>query len=615
MAFKSLFLSILFFSVASFSAPLKYNYKDYWTKENVTASNKAKFQLYTKNSPIKGINNIAIMTVADLKNDSFDSILTSVKKAFGSNVKWTTDKVDGLEVHETYDVGTSSLYRLAYNKKTNNFSFGSVKLRFLIPSYVELHLMQVEALTKTKSKKTAQFLYDALFAKAYAGGYAAKASNYLSGIGADALAPTNDAINGYSASFDKGTTKVQAGFDNLKDGVNDLKDEIHDFGSKKSVAGLAAIATISSGATAILTTFVLTTGYKLGKSFLYTLLGKFTDDEKEAKIKVFTDSLQKLEKLEPTIVKMQEQLELVSHSFAALSTESTEKNMRALEKDIENKTREITEGRAQCEECARSELATAIQQLEDLRKVNAAAGAVNAEKKVEICKSVDTLFSKWRSAENEVSTAQASVIKDVRVFMGLVSDNAQIENKMREDAMQNDACESGPSKRLAAISQSDKDTCDKNKDTTNGVCSDLFSFRLQLKSCVNAAKNGDPESLAFLQRNMNRSASELNAYLSVFSTELRNVYCTVEDVAKGACVSPGGITQVSTAFKARFKDYAKQCPNRIFAKTLNLAENLDAPPAKNSESKSLFERMFSSPSPGKTAERASTTYLSGGDNR
>lgn len=124
-------------------------------------------QVYTKNSPVKNLTGIATLTVSEKNSDSVDSVLKLLKKSLGAD-KWTQDKIEGIDIYEKFDLNSMTLFRLAYNSKTKQFSIGSVKTRYVVPSYVEMHLLQVELLTQKKSKTTASFLYDLIFKKAVA---------------------------------------------------------------------------------------------------------------------------------------------------------------------------------------------------------------------------------------------------------------------------------------------------------------------------------------------------------------------------------------------------------------------------------------------------------------
>lgn len=617
MRFYLFFITVLTLGASCFAAP-KYDYKKFWRKETLQ-SKTVTMTVFTKQSPIKNIDHIATVTVSENNTDTPETVLNLLKKSLGSE-KWAADKIDGLDIYEKFDVQSMTLFRLAYNGKTKQFSMASVKTRFLIPSYVELHLLQVESLTYKQSKATASFLYDLLFSKAMAGDIANQVKNYLTDMGQEIFVPTNKSINGVSASIESSGEKVsdsiiktgdktsasidrasgslERAADKIDTGVNKVTNTI----SKKNVAALASIATLSSSVTATLYTLFSSAAYTAARKLYYEAIGEFTAEEKRAKIEGFELAMKNFAELSPQIEEIDQKLTLLSANMKALTGEPTEVTLAKLDADIAAQKARLTQGTSGCAECLEKEVLLKVKELEYSKEIAKAAGIDTEKKKGQICSEVDQMYSAWTDAELKVSLARKSIIQDARVFMGLVNNTAKVELSMQEQRKQNNACLDGVKSEISRISSADVAACDQDPFSARAVCRSLRANRLNLQSCEMA---GQALVTDDLKATLAEASSLVNSKIANLSAQVSKLDCD-ENAKDGACLKPGVFTQVSTSFMQKFSGFAEQCPNRIFSKALPSAKGLaekkaaesmslaaptQAAPAKE-ESKSFFSKIF-----------------------
>jgi len=577
MRFVAFVFVSLLMSTLSFAAS-KYDYKKYWVREDLQ-NGKASFSFYTKNSPLKNINYIATMSVVDNKNEPVEKMLNILKKTLGQE-KWSTDKIDGLEIYEKFDVSTMTLYRLAHNPKNKTYSLGSVKTRYLVPSYVELHLMQVESLTKAKPKTTAAFLYDLIFKKAVADNLADRASDYVINIGQQTLAPTNATIDRNTdklvtatgslgdkveATGDKASAAVDRAGDKASAALDRAGDKVTSVASKKNIAVLSSVAALSSAATATLYAFVVAGSYKLARTAYYEMIGEFTAEEKKEKIDAFEASMKVFSEVSPQIEKLDQKLSLAAAGLKAITeSEPTEVSLARLDADIAAQKRRLTEGSAACAECLEKEVLLKVKELEDMKDVIRKAGVDTEKKKGQICSEMDDIYNAWTNAESQMTLSRRQIIQNARVYMGLVNTNSKVDLSMQEQRKQNNACFDEVKSDLDKISASDKAACDKDPTSPKAVCRNLRAYRLSVESCQLASNSVVTEDL---KASLAESAANFNSKIANLSSRLSKLDCD-ERAPDGTCIKAGAFTEISNSFKKQFSDYASQCPDRLFAKAV-----------------------------------------------
>lgn len=599
MKFILLFAILLSFSFSSF-AKTQYDYKKYWKQENLK-SKTVSMTVFTKNSPIKNVEGIATLTVSKDNTDSSESILTLLKKSLGPK-KWTTDKLDGLDIYEKFDTSSMTLFRLAYNQKTKQFSIGSVKTRYMIPSYVELHLLQVENLTSQKSQTTSSFLYNLVFSKAIANDLANRAADYISGIGQNILAPTN-------TSLDNASARVSSSIDGAGDKIDSAADKVVNVASKKNIATLSVVASLSSAVTSSLYTFIASGTYKMARTMYYEAISEFTPEAKQQKIESFEAAMKNFAEVSPQIEKLEQKLSLLAVNMNVLNNKPTEETLALLEADINAKKRTLTEGSAACTQCLEEEILLKVKELDDMKEVIKLSGVDVAKKKGEVCNQIDDTYQAWTDAEAKLSISRRYIVQDARVYMGLVNANSKVDLASQENTKQTNACADQVKNDLSQISYADTAACDQNPQSSSAVCRNLRAFRRNLENCQVASEAQVTEDL---KASLAESAANLNSKIANLAAQLSKLDCD-ERSKNGTCVQPGTFSKISASFTNQFTGFAAQCPDRLFSKSLpqpnaqkEVLAQVATAPAKE-ENKSFFSRLFSGfKSNNNTTERATT---------
>lgn len=623
MRFFSILVASLVTSLTA-TASSKYEFKKYWVHKTLK-SKTTTMQVYTKNSPLTYLKGLGTITISENNKDSVDSVLYILKGALGKE-NWTTDKIDGLDVYEKFDTGSMALYRLVHNTKTNQYSIGSIKTRFLMPSYIEMHLLQVEALTNKKSKTTASFLYNLIFLKAVAADavnpfdYVNTLNNTVTQIGklntgldnhADAMRDLSGSLDTTNVTIGNSTTQLQntaaqLGNDtrataatlqqstdqvgkDLKDTAktlqdstaqvgDDLKNTGKQFGddmketiSPENAAKIAAAAALSANLTNTLYHFFTTGTYTLARKAYYEAAGEFTPEEKKLRIQDFEDSLKQFVELSPEVEKLDQRLSLAAASLSSLTKGNpTEITLAEIDRDIARIRKSLTEGASICETCL-SDAALKIGQLEEMKKVIKASGVDVEKKKGEICGELDRLFLSWRDTELNLANARASIIQNAEVFMGLVSETASVQTAWQEKRKQKSACEEPDEDKIENYSYEEIEFCRKNPYSPRASCVTIRAVKLKQNSCRVASQAKVTENL---KARLEMSSARMNSSIGAFSQTLGTLDCEAED-KNGNCVAPGVYAKASESFQKRFEGFANQCPGRGFTNTIKYEQAYD----------------------------------------
>lgn len=590
---KFIFLFSFLFFVNAEAAP--YNFTNYWSKETIQTSD-SKVTLFTKNSPVSYLKNIATMTLSKGNKEPLVDVLGFFKKVVGTT-SWQHSTLEELEIYETYSKESTSIYRLIYNTKTKEYSFGSVKLRFAMPSYLELHLLQVDSLvprTVKKSKKTAEYFFDLFFAKAFAGPLEDAITNLLNGVN-----PTITAVGG---NIQTGLTNVGTGIQNgfngtttaingvrtevagarteagrIADGAHSIADQIRETReaavSKATAAKLAAVVAFSGTITAALTTALISGTWEMAKRAYYEIKGEFSPEEKKARVERFEQSLKTFKELSEPTNQLEQKLTFVSAAIAYAAKSPTEDVLAQYDKDIAALKAQQTEAAADCPNC-QAVLLNNIKALESLKEIAIAAGVTTRSNLEKGCEQLDSFYTNWVANERLVTNARAFIIQDARVFMGLVTVHSEIDEKWQEQRMQSNAC--AVDSKIAAIeAKATELNCKNNPDSINSVCRDWRSYQKEKAACDLASATLVTEDL---KSSMRESAADFNLSIAQFSTHLNSLTCSKVDEKK-ACVEAGPLLQSKNQMKTRLNEAAAQCPNRNFSKTIARAAAVTAPPA------------------------------------
>ncbi len=558
-----LIASLVFTSV--FAA--NYDYKNYWVREDLKNSD-VTLSVYTKNSPLNTLKNIATISVSSENKASFEQVSKFFKNSVGTK-NWSAQTADGLEILESYEPRSTAVFRLAYNKKNNQFSFAAVKLRFLLPSYLEIHQLQVEKLTGSASKKTAQMIYEIFIPKVFANtsttlvnfgngllGSIDGASNSVNNV-ADSIGAGAQSIDNLSNKFDSGSTKISNSIDKLS--------------STKNVAKLAAVGSLTAAVVGGLTVFAAQGSWELAKRAYYEAKGEYSPAEAEARIKNFELSLKSFQENSPILVGLDSKLTILANSVSQLGNLPGETTLAQIEADIARVKRAQTEAVANAEACddCQNKRVLEVKQLEQMKEIIQKAGGTTVDEAKKIsCETMDSVYSSWAITERQITLARAGIINDARVFMGLVNNMAAVPTSVQEQRKQNNSCTSKAESLLSGISQDDKEFCATNPGSMKTTCKDIISASKQIDACQVAST---ATVSATLRSNLNSSAATLTESLAYLSKELSELDCN-QTAKDGSCIEAGPYQAMQARIQSRLTSTYKQCPDRRFAKSIKRAE-------------------------------------------
>ena len=150
----------------------KEHYKDHWIQTDWYSNkyDKSEFKMYQKNNT--AITDVINSTLTITKNNAEKKsvVLNLFKKSTRiPENKWFIENIDGLEIYEGLSVSDGAVYRIAFNSRNSEFSTSTIKIRYLLPTYLEAHLLQVELLNgRVENKKVkVQFLIRWFLAKLF----------------------------------------------------------------------------------------------------------------------------------------------------------------------------------------------------------------------------------------------------------------------------------------------------------------------------------------------------------------------------------------------------------------------------------------------------------------
>lgn len=627
-----LFLLISLFSSCAMAS--QYNFKSYWSDSGfVKADKNSSFKILLKRSPLFANSQIAVMTLTKNNNENKNTVINLFKASVGTDCKWRLDNIDGLEIHECASLKTGALFRLAYNDKTQQFSTGSVALRYLMPSYAELHLLQAEYLTGSKpsAPKKSAWLIELLMQKTFAQPVAFDVGNYIKSTGTSILENTNGALNNVAGSVNNiaesgnnisrsisdasgAANNIAGAGNNLAATGNNLNNTVKDTLNAKNVAKLSAIAGATFGLTSSLgsmaANFLVNGTYSMLRTLFYEAKGEFTPEQKKMRLERFEKSLKTFQELEPALNDLASKLAVASAELTLASGVTQEEFLAKIDNDItnikENKTEDATEAPA----CSEEEKALKIRQLEDFKKIVIATD--KAKPKVALCENIESLYKNWVNAEYALLNSRRLIMQDLRLFNGTIIDGIENQTNFQENRKLNNACLDSAESKLNKVKRELNDqNCDD--DISSILCQKYEAYKGMVESCKEMAnqKFDDRDDAELVT-----ATSNVTKVLAQFSRELGSLSCD----GKTQNCTQGKLDRVRTDIKDIFANAAKQCPQFFFAKQFNsrAPASEGSPPAAvaapKEERQSIWSRIkkfFSRPRQVNT--RAAEELVSGGN--
>ncbi len=609
----TLLLGLVLFSWGSQAAT--YNYKNYWDQSGwVTGDGKSSFKLLQKENLVLPGVIAASVTVTKNNTESITTVLSVLKKST-SIEKWSVEKLDGLDLYEAIQKSSGTLYRVVHNKQTNEFSIASVKTRYLLPSYLEAHLWQVELLThkKASGKKSAFFSLLIPEAAAQVSAYfknpSVVVSNAINSTGSQiqtslgSIGNRSVSVTGQLDSLASSANRIAGAGNNMAGSVKDVAGSVNKVGaglnglatsgnniasglnnaatagnnvaasfnngaktldnalSSKNIARVSAVAGTVFGLTTALssmaTHFLVNGGYEVLRTFYYEAAGEFKPEEKERRLAKFKSSLETFEKLSPQMMELENKVSVLA-MLMNYSAQSTSENILAmLDADIAKKKQSTTEADAGCADCSAHGAALSLPQLEAMKAVIAQTGLGKSDLAGQGCQLIDELYKNWTSVEYSLSAARRDVIQDMALFNGTVIAGTQSESSFQEQRKQTNTCLKTAESRLSEISRKVK-TLDCESDVSQPLCREYQAFIAMKESCTMSGKTHFSESD---QADLAESAQKFTSTMSQFRVDLQQMGCENKD----GC-SAGSFNKVKAQFDTSFSATADKCSTSFFAK-------------------------------------------------
>jgi hypothetical protein len=601
---RFLWLSIFTIMALSSAQTLagSYDYKKYWSESKLKATGLT-FSVLVKNSPISYLKYIASLTVTENNKTSIDTVLKIYKNSIDTK-KWTVDNIDGLTFYETVDPKSSTLFRIAHNPKTNQYSVGAVKLRFLLPSYLEMHITQVERLTGRRSKTTAEFLYNLLILRAQAqsfrnfenfvppilqqygpgsSGDFSAVTSALTNLGTG-LQSTGNGLQSTGAGLTlvgnnmpdlaaSGRDIAASGHDvagSIRGGTQELhgfREDIHNLTSDAKVGELAAVATLTSTVTAALTTFVLNGTWEMAKKAYREAMGEFSKEELDLRLGKFEKGMANFKELSEQMTENENKLTIFTQALSAATGNSSESILENLDKKID-KLAYITGNPEKYPQCNLDEIKKQLKNLikteEDLKPLISKAGK-NASIQ-NICEMMEPIYAAWVADEYQLTMARKNIVDNFQIYMGVVNASTSDDEAFQEARKQKNYCIADLKSRISDIQdQADKLKCEASEENEeHPICMKYLALTNERTLCERAA---NVKTTEFLKGNLYKRAARMNNNIALTAEKLNHLDCS--ESKNDVCTKPGIIVENEKQIEKSISDINNKCPEQIFGKTFN----------------------------------------------
>ncbi len=528
----NLFLLALFavciFSTATSTAEKNnsdYSYKDYWVQTDWYSNkyDKSEFKMYQKNNLVlKDVINSTVSITKNSKEKKSD-VLTLFKKSTRiPENKWHTENIDGLEIHEGVSISDGALYRIAFNPKNNEFSTASIKTRYLLPSYLEAHMIQVELLigvAENKKPKGTSF-FNLFIQSAYAQSFGNVTVNLNTTALAGALGNATTALTGSVGQVSGSLTSVAGAIsqnasatgslanpinnlagsgNNIADSLNSINDSVKNLVSAQNIAKGAAIAGTVFGVTSSLasmaTHFLSNVAMDGFRTLFYEATGEFKPEERDRRLKMFESSMKIFKDGQKPFTDMTIKLNLMSDALMDFAGGTTFEGVLAgLQNRLTEAQKRKTEAGLDCESCSAA-ASVEIKQLEEaIKAVSQKTGVMTKNQIDKTCSDLDDLFTSWVDTEFTLSNARRIVITDLQVYVGHVVSSTQSNSAFQESRKLLNSCKNDSEKNKADIlRQLNGQNCDGANATTD-ICIKFWSAQGIIEDCEQMTSSKFTES-------------------------------------------------------------------------------------------------------------------------
>jgi hypothetical protein len=490
---------------------------------------KSEFKTYQKNNLVlKDVIN-ATVSITKKSNEKKSVVLDLFQKSTRIPLKnWHKENIDGLEIHEGVSISDGALYRIAFNSKNNEFSTSSVKIRYLLPAYLEAHLIQVELLGGKKKliKPKGSAFFNLFIQQAYA----QNLKNLNIKITNDFTEPLTNALGGAKNALTESAGQIAGSINNtanagnnVANSLNSINDSAKNLMSAKNIAKSAAIAGTVFGVTSSLasmaTHFLSNVAMDGFRTLFYEAKGEFKPEERDRRLSIFESSMRIFKDGQKPFTDMTIKLSLMADALLDFAGGTTfEKVLEGLQTRLNDAKKRKTEAGLDCESCSAAANAE-IKQIEDLAKsVSEKIGPMNKNQLNKTCSDLDDLFTSWVDTEFTLSNARRIVITDLQIYVGhIIESTGQNSSFQQKRKLTNSCKKDSEQNKENILRQLDGKSCDGANATTD-ICIKFWSAQGVIEDCEqmmsNTFSDGDATHLAESARDQVRTFRRFSKNIS-----------------------------------------------------------------------------------------------------
>lgn len=615
----TLFAGLFCFSETNNSS--KEQYKDRWIQTDWYSNkyDKSQFKMYQKNnSAIADVIN-STLTITKNNAEKKSVVLNLFKKSTRiPEKKWFTENIDGLEIHEGLSVSDGALYRIAFNLKNNEFSTSTIKTRYLLPTYLEAHLLQVELLSgKTENKKTkGTAFFNLLIQSASAQTFNATTNNNINVGGITNNVALNLSANlnipgiaSAGQSIGTGLTDVAGGLNNQASAVNNtanalnnLNDSAKNLMSAQNIAKGAAIAGTVYGVTSSLasmaTHFLSNVAMDGFRTLFYEATGEFKPEERDRRLKIFESSMRIFKEGQKPFTDLTIKLNLMSDALMDFAGGTSFENvLSGLKNRLTEAQKRKTEAGIDCDSCTASANAEIKQIEEAIKSVSQKVGVPTKNQIDKTCSDLDDLFTSWVDTEFTLSNARRIVVTDLQIYVGHVVGSTSQNTAFQESRKLLNSCKTDSEKNKADIlRQLNGQSCEGANATTD-LCIKFWSAQGIIEDCEQMTSNkfteGDAAHLAESARDQVRTFRRFSKTIADQTCDKKTQSCKGNSMRLIRGEVNDKLSKLSkvctqTAFAEKFEEEAKRTTDPAVTQAAAPKKCVQASPSILSWLKNLF---------------------------
>jgi len=590
-----------------------YNYKDHWVQTDWYSNkyDKSEFKMYQKNNLV--LNDVINSTVSITKNskEKKSEVLRLFKKSTRiPDNKWHTEIIDGLEIHEGISVSDGALYRIAFQAKAkvnpksksstfvenNEFSTASIKTRYLLPTYLEAHMIQIELLTgqspEVKKSKGTSF-FNLLIQPAYAQSNSTlgvvnnlgnaffngptTSINNLAGAGNNMAGATNN-LSGSLKGVGSAVNNLATSNNNIASSLNSLNDSAKNLMSAKNIAKGAAIAGTVFGVTSSLasmaTHFLSNVAMEGFRTLFYEATGEFKPEERDRRLKMFESSMTIFKDGQKPFTDLTIKLNLMSDALLDFAGgTSFEGVLAGLQNRLAEAQKRKTEAGLDCDSCTATANAEIKQIEEAIKAVSQKTGVMTKNQLDKTCGDLDDLFTSWVDTEFSLSNARRIVVTDLQIYVGHVVGSTQSDSAFQESRKLINSCKNDSEKNKSEVLSQLKGQSCEGANATTDLCIRFWSAQGIIEDCEQMSANKFTESDS---AHLAESARDQIRTYRRFSKTIADQTC---DRKTQSCKG-NSMRLIRSEVSDKLSKLSKVCTETAFAEKFQEEEKHKTPPEK-----------------------------------